>query len=142
MPGSGGRSRPVAARPSLAARGGGTLSVVRAQLDENGDVSYVPQQVTTMAGMAPACQLVSYKVLDDNGNGETSTIITALQDIQRVNNNGRDIKIHGVNLSVGYEFDPQWFACGESPLCVEVSRLVKSGVVVVVAAGNTGYGFA
>jgi subtilisin family serine protease len=27
-------------------------------------------------------------------------------------------------------------------LCVEVDRLVKSGVVVVVAAGNTGYGFA
>jgi subtilisin family serine protease len=27
-------------------------------------------------------------------------------------------------------------------LCVEVDRLVKSGVVVVIAAGNTGYGFA
>src|SRR5205823_7672082 len=62
-------------------------------------------------------------------------------DIQRVNSNGRDIKIHGVNLSVGYAFDPLWFACGESPLCVEVTRLVKAGVVVVVAAGNTGYGY-
>jgi subtilisin family serine protease len=27
------------------------------------------------------------------------------------------------------------------PLCVEVNRLVHSGVVVVVAAGNSGYGF-
>ena len=45
-----------------------------------------------------------------------------------------------MNLSVGYDFDPQMFACGQSPLCVEVDRLVKSGVVVVVAAGNTGYG--
>jgi serine protease AprX len=27
----------------------------------------------------------------------------------------------------------------QSPLCVEVDRLVKSGVVVVVAAGNAGY---
>jgi len=44
-------------------------------------------------------------------------------------------------MSVGYEFEPEWFACGQSPLCVEVNRLVKSGVVVVVAAGNTGYGF-
>ena len=34
---------------------------------------------------------------------------------------------------------PQMFACGQSPLCVEVDRLVKSGVLVVVAAGNTGY---
>jgi subtilisin family serine protease len=41
---------------------------------------------------------------------------------------------------VGYDFEPEWFACGQSPLCVEVDRLVRSGVVVVVAAGNTGYG--
>ena len=45
-----------------------------------------------------------------------------------------------MNLSVGYDFEPEWFACGQSPLCVEVDRLVRSGVVVVVAAGNTGYG--
>ena len=50
------------------------------------------------------------------------------------------MRIHGVNLSVGYEFDPEWFACGRSPLCAEVDRLVRSGVVVVVAAGNSGYG--
>ena len=48
--------------------------------------------------------------------------------------------MHGVNLSVGYDFEPEWFACGQSPLCVEVDRLVRSGVVVVVAAGNSGYG--
>jgi serine protease AprX len=119
-----------------------TLGVVRAEMDEFGDVNYHPQTVPAMAGMAPACRLVSYKVLDERGNGETSAILKALQDIQQVNSHGRDIKIHGVNLSVGYEFDPLWFACGESPLCVEVSRLVKSGVVVVVAAGNTGYGYA
>ena len=45
-------------------------------------------------------------------------------------------------MSVGYDFEPEWFACGQSPLCVEVDRLVKSEVVVVVAAGNTGYGWA
>jgi subtilisin family serine protease len=44
-------------------------------------------------------------------------------------------------MSVGYDFEPSWFACGQSPLCVEVDRLVRSGVVVVVAAGNTGYGW-
>src|SRR4029453_16778528 len=36
--------------------------------------------------------------------------------------------------------DPEWFACGQSPLCVEINRLARSGVMVVVAAGNTGYG--
>jgi subtilisin family serine protease len=47
-----------------------------------------------------------------------------------------------VNLSVGYPFDPSWFATGLTPVCREVDRLVRSGVLVVVAAGNTGYGYA
>src|SRR6266850_2613727 len=45
-----------------------------------------------------------------------------------------------VNWSVGYEFDAEMFACGQSPICSEVNRLVQSGVVVVAAAGNTGFG--
>jgi serine protease AprX len=43
-------------------------------------------------------------------------------------------------LSLGYPFNPEWFAAGQSPLCVEVDRLVRSGVCVVAAAGNGGYG--
>jgi subtilisin family serine protease len=76
-----------------------------------------------------------------NGTGRASSIMTAIQYIQRLNGYGKRLLVHGVNLSVGYDFDPEWFACGQSPLCVEVDRLVKSGVVVVVAAGNSGYGF-
>ncbi|MFF0456765.1 S8 family peptidase [Nocardia africana] len=117
------------------------LNAVRAEIDDNGDVHYRGEPVTDMAAMAPLCRLVGYKVLDDGGDGQTSSIMAALEDIQEVNNHGRDIKIHGVNLSVGYPFDPKWFACGESPVCQEVTRLVHSGVVVVVAAGNTGYGY-
>ena len=59
---------------------------------------------------------------------------------EEINGYGKLLRVHGVNLSLGYEFDPEWFACGQSPLCKEVDRLVRSGVVVVVAAGNTGYG--
>jgi serine protease AprX len=118
-----------------------TATAVCADRDERGNVTYRTESVTGVAGMAPKCRLVSYRVLDDRGKGMHSAIITALQHIDEINNNGRDLKIHGVNLSVGYPFDPQWFACGESPLCIEVSRLIRSGVVVVVAAGNTGYGF-
>lgn len=114
---------------------------IRAQRDENNDTAYFSTKVDNLAGMAPSCQLVSYKVLDDQGRGESTAIIAALQHIQRVNNYGDTLRIHGVNLSVGYDFDPTWFACGQSPLCLEVTRLVHSGVVVVVAAGNTGYGY-
>jgi len=45
-----------------------------------------------------------------------------------------------VNISLGHPFDPEWFGCGQSPLCVEVDRLVRTGTIVVVAAGNGGYG--
>lgn len=97
--------------------------------------------LAAISGMAPKCKLVSLKVLDGEGNGLASGLIAALEYIQEVNGHGRRILIHGVNMSVGYSFEPEWFACGQSPLCVEVDRLVRSGVVVVVAAGNTGYGY-
>jgi serine protease AprX len=91
-------------------------------------------------GVAPRCGLVSLKVLDAQGKGKASTVIEALAAVQKLNDFGRRILIHGVNLSLGYAFLPEWFACGQSPLCAEVNRLVKSGVVVVAAAGNSGYG--
>src|SRR5262249_30859588 len=94
-----------------------------------------------ISGMAPKSKLLSLKVLGDDGEGQASNLIAAIEQIQEINGNGRRIRIHGVNMSVGYDFEPEWFACGQSPLCIEVDRLVQSGVVVVVAAGNTGYGF-
>ncbi|MEU4222392.1 S8 family peptidase [Actinoplanes sp. NPDC026623] len=94
-------------------------------------------------GMAPRARLVSLKALDSAGTPENRVhrVIQALAYVREINGDGVEgMRIHGVNLSVGYEFDPQWFACGRSPLCQEVDRLVRSGVVVVVAAGNSGYG--
>ncbi len=109
--------------------------------DEVGDTRYDQIEISSIAGMAPKCKLVSLKVLDDTGQGLVSNVIAAIAYVQKVNNYGRRLRIHGVNLSVGYDFEPEWFAAGQSPLCVEVDQLVKSGVVVVVAAGNTGYGW-
>ena len=108
--------------------------------DEHDQVQYERDELDEISGMAPRCKLVSLKVLDDEGRGEASSLIAAIEQIQEFNGYGRRLLIHGVNMSVGYDFEPEWFACGQSPLCVEVDRLVKSGVVVVVAAGNTGYG--
>lgn len=96
-----------------------------------------------LRGVAPDCNIVSLKVLDAHGRGRTSNVIRALSYIRNhVNRNPKLMRIHGVNLSLGYEFDPEMFACGQSPLCTEVDRLVQSGVVVVAAAGNTGWGIA
>jgi serine protease AprX len=110
--------------------------------DEKGDVTFDRKPLPSISGVAPQCKLLSLKVLDDEGNGLASNLIAAIAVIQEINGNGRRLRVHGVNMSVGYDFEPEWFACGQSPLCVEVDRLVRTGVVVVVAAGNTGYGFA
>ncbi|MBV9647441.1 MAG: S8 family serine peptidase, partial [Candidatus Eremiobacteraeota bacterium] len=88
--------------------------------DENGQTITNVIELKTIRGMAPMCKLVSLKVLDDTGRGRVSMIIDAIQEVQRLNDYGRRLLVHGVNLSVGYDFDPKWFACGQSPLCVEV----------------------
>lgn len=110
--------------------------------DSAGDVSFkVGTWLEGIYGIAPRCKLVSLRVLDGQNQGKVSNLLAAIGYVQKVNDHGRLLRIHGVNLSVGYEFDAEWFACGQSPLCVEVDRLVRSGVAVVTAAGNTGYGF-
>lgn len=120
--------------------GSGIVKAVSRRWSEDGDTQSQLESYDSITGMAPRCRIASFKVLDKDGNGRTSSVIQALEKIQEINGYGRRILIHGVNLSVGYDFEPEWFACGQSPLCVEVDRLVRSGVVVVVAAGNTGYG--
>jgi subtilisin family serine protease len=119
----------------------------RYKVDQNGfkqEETFSPRCVpndATIRGVAPRSKIVSLKVLNEEGKGRTSDIIQALEYIsERVNDNPKLLKIHGINLSVGYEFDPEMFACGYSPLCSCVDRLVQNGVVVVTAAGNTGYG--
>ena len=122
---------------------GGThpFSAVSRHQDESGQVVHDVIPLTQIRGVAPQCTILSVKVLDKEGKGQVSNLITALEEIDRINGYGKDLRIHGVNLSVGYDFDPEWFACGQSPLCNVVDRVVRSGVVVVVAAGNTGYGY-
>lgn len=131
----------IIAGEMIASSGAPLVITVSRRLLESGDPVYDVERLRAISGMAPQCTLVSLKVLDAEGNGLTSNILAAIDEVQHVNDHGRALRIHGVNLSVGYDFDPEWFACGQSPLCVEVDRLARSGVVVVAAAGNTGYGY-
>jgi subtilisin family serine protease len=101
-----------------------------------------PVQLHEVSGMAPHTRLVSCKVLRPDETGDTSALLAALEYVQEINRDGRDLRIHGVNISIGYPFDPAWFAPGLTPVCREVDRLVQMGVLVVVSAGNTGYGYA
>ena len=92
------------------------------------------------SGLAPKAKLISVKVLDDSGEGSASSAICALEYLRKVNENSREIKVDGANLSLGYPFDPKWYGCGHSPLCEEVNRAVMSGIVVVISCGNAGSG--
>src|SRR5215207_5433484 len=68
----------------------------------------------TLAGMARESRLVSLKVLDERGNGQSMNVLRALEYVRKdVNGYGKLLRVHGVNLSLGYEFDPKWFACGQ-----------------------------
>ena len=112
----------------------------------------IPQRgelLRSISSVAPKTKLVSLKVIADvlgtdtakqtPGQGKVSWVLMAIDQIQKWNQYGKRLLIHGVNMSLGYDFDPRWFGCGQSPICVEVNRLVRSGVVVVVSAGNGGY---
>lgn len=93
----------------------------------------------TLQGMAPQARLYGFKVLKDNGNGEDAFIIKALDTIAELNERAGKLVIHGVNLSLGGGFDPSVFGCGHTPLCQELRRLWRQGVLVCLAAGNEGY---
>ncbi len=116
------------------------MRAVLQELGEHKVAEFKEITLDAIRGMAPETNLVSLKVLDEFGDGDAGSVIAALSHIQLINGHGRELHIHGVNISLGYPFEAKWFACGHTPLCVEINRLVKSGVVVVIAAGNTGYG--
>ncbi len=92
-----------------------------------------------VSGIAPDARLHIYKVLDRQGNGEDAWIIKALDHVAATNERATGLRIHGVNLSLGGPFDQSVYGCGHSPLCAELRRLWRQGVVVVLAAGNEGF---
>jgi serine protease AprX len=99
-------------------------------------------ELDRISGMAPRAKILSLQVLRDDRTGDVAALLEALEYVQELNRGGRELNVHGVNLSLGYPFDPSWFGTGLSPVCREVDRLVAMGVCVVASAGNTGYGAA
>ncbi len=114
-----------------------------ASSDEPVDGGYVPRRHTgTLQGMAPKCELVSLKVfrrIDGVAVTSSAAVISALEYLRtRVNVSENSLRVHGVNLSLGCDWDPSHYAAGQSPLCQLIDEVVSTGVVVVVSAGNNG----
>lgn len=129
----------------IAGRSPEKVAAVVASSDElpSGDGFVSRRPTGALAGMAPECELVSLKIMrmDRRGNWITSSaaVIAALEYIRtQVNLSRFAMRIHGVNLSLGCDWDPTHYAAGQSPLCQAVNELVASGVVVVISSGNGG----
>ena len=89
--------------------------------------------------MCPTVSLYDFRVLDEHGTGREFSILAALNHILYINQEAGHLKIHGVNLSLTIPHDVANYACGWTPICRACDKLIASGVVVVAAAGNTGF---
>lgn len=90
-------------------------------------------------GLCPTIRLYDFRVLDGDGNGNEFSIVMALQAIRHINEQAGRPVIAGVNLSLSVPHDVSTHSCGWTPVCIECDRLVRSGVVVVTSAGNSGF---
>jgi serine protease AprX len=83
-------------------------------------------------GVAPGATLVDLRALDQNGSGNDSTVIAAIQEAIALQST---YNIRIINLSLGRGIGVSYT---QDPLCQAVEAAWQSGIVVVVAAGNYG----
>jgi serine protease AprX len=108
--------------------------------DDNGHGSHVAGIILgngydtagARAGIAPAANLVSLKVLNAQGGGYISDVIAALDWVVK---NKAAYNIRVINLSVGAAVTESY---NTDPLTLAAKRAVSAGIVVVTTAGNFG----
>ena len=107
--------------------------------DDNGHGTHVAGIIAangSVTGVAPEATLYAYKVLDADGSGWNSDIIAALERaVDPDGNPATNDGVHVINLSLGGPGSP------DDPLGQAVDAIVDAGVVVAVAAGNSGDGY-
>jgi len=101
------------------------------------DVAGTPAQYTASTGfngMAPDARIVNVKVAASDGSADVSQVIAAIGWVtQHAHDTGLNIRV--LNLSYGTDSTQPSLL---DPLSYAVERAWKSGIVVVVAAGNDG----
>jgi hypothetical protein len=91
-----------------------------------------------LRGICPTLKLIDIRVFDDAGRAREFEVVVGLAFLGWLNRQKKP-RIDGVNISLSIPFAVDNFACGWTPVCVECDRLVSAGVVVVTAAGNSGF---
>ena len=108
--------------------------------DDNGHGSHVAGTIAgngydsngEKSGIAPGAAIISLKVLDAQGQGTISNIISALGWVAA---NAATYNIKVVNMSVGARILESYWT---DPLTLAVKAVTNKGIVVVAAAGNMG----
>ena len=98
----------------------------------NGASSKGSKYSRTFEGIAPQANLINLRVLDKNGAGSDSAVISAISTAIALK---PLFNIRVINLSLGRAIYENYTL---DPLCQAVEAAWKSGIVVVVAAGNNG----
>jgi len=98
----------------------------------NGSASRGSSFLYTVQGVAQSVNIVNLRVLDQNGQGNDSSVISAIQTAIQLKNT---YNIRIINLSLGR---PVYESYTQDPLCQAVEQAWQAGIVVVVAAGNDG----
>lgn len=102
-------------------------------------LSFADTDERCMMGICPEMLLVDIRAFDAQGRGHEDTVIEALDLVRYMNRESSKPTIQGVNLSLSVTHDVQAYGCGQTPVCIACNDLVRSGVVVVAAAGNSGH---
>ena len=105
-------------------------------MDDNGHGTHVAGTIAangSIEGVAPDASILAYKVLGADGSGSMSSVVSAIDASVDPNGDG-DLADHAdiISMSLGASGDQN------DPLCLAVRAAVEAGVVVVVAAGNSG----
>jgi len=105
-------------------------------MDDNGHGTHVAGIIAADGGshgVAPGATLLAYKVLGPDGSGSMSIVVQAVDAAIDPNDDG-DTSDHAdiISMSLGGSGDPT------DPICRAVERAVAAGILVVVAAGNSG----
>jgi len=90
------------------------------------DYKKTPRGDSLFNGMAPKAKLMGYKVLTAAGSGSATNIILAMEDAVKRG-------AHVMNLSLGDMFGDPF-----SPESSAANNAMLAGVIVCVAAGNSG----
>jgi serine protease AprX len=103
---------------------------------DNGVVApYASAPASQYRGIAPDARVVSLKVATADGGADVTQVIAAINwVVDHKTDNGMNIRV--LNLSYGTDTTQ---SADIDPLSFAVERAWNAGIVVVVAAGNSGY---